>query len=76
EILAELSAVLEIQLAPIWNSTESDVSTMRPDLYREKTDVEGLSDKEKILRIPCRSKDKIEWMGQRLTNSSFTSFWP
>ncbi|MEY8215210.1 MAG: hypothetical protein RPR97_12115 [Colwellia sp.] len=42
----------------------------RPDLLREKADGSE-SD-----FIPCRSKDKLEWMVERLEKNTFTSFWP
>lgn len=74
EILAELNNILATQLAPIWDADEQDVSNQRPDLYREKK--EGETDDTKIIRIPCRSKDKLTWMQQRLTSATFTSFWP
>ena len=63
DILAELQTILETQL-----------SDTRPDLYRENA--EGETDEAKVIRIPCRSKDKLAWMQQRLTSATFTSFWP
>lgn len=75
DLLEELSAVLAAQLAPIWLA-EQDDKNQRPDLYREKIVADGATDKEKVLRIPCRSKAKLQWMSERLASASFTSFWP
>ncbi|HDZ9477579.1 TPA: restriction endonuclease [Vibrio cholerae] len=81
-LLVELSTVLADQLAPIWLASDTDETNQRPDLYREKivdngaTDEEGTTDEEKVLRIPCRSKAKLQWMSERLASATFTSFWP
>lgn len=76
ELLSELSAVLADQLGPIWLADINDTVNQRPDLYREKVVADGAMDEEKVLRIPCRSKDKLAWMQQRLATATFTSFWP
>ncbi|MGL5467428.1 MAG: restriction endonuclease, partial [Shewanella sp.] len=76
DVLAALNSVLAEQLAPIWLADEEDNAIQRPDLYREKVTVEGKTDEEKVLRIPCRSKEKLSWMQQRLASATFTSFWP
>ncbi|PMI34659.1 restriction endonuclease [Enterovibrio norvegicus] len=76
DILAELNAVLAEQLAPIWHADKNDESNLRPDLYREKVAEKGATDEEKLLRIPCRTKEKLAWMQQRLASATFTSFWP
>lgn len=76
EILVELGAVLAEQLAPIWPDDKNEDPNLRPDLYREKVAPEAATDEEKVLPIPCRSKAKLEWMKQRLTSATFTSFWP
>lgn len=68
EVLVELSAVLAVQLAPIWQTDQ------RPDLYREKSECE--TDADKVLDIKCRSKAKLKWMSDRLASATFTSFWP
>lgn len=75
ELLAELNAVLVTQLAPIWQAEQGD-NNQRPDLYREKVVVDGATDEEKVLRIPCRSKAKLKWMSERLASATFSSFWP
>lgn len=75
DLLAELNAVLGTQLAPIWQAEQGD-NNQRPDLYREKVVVDGATDEEKVLSIPCRSKAKLKWMSDRLTSATFTSFWP
>lgn len=76
DVLAALNSVLAEQLAPIWLADEEDNAIQRPDLYREKVTVEGNTDEEKVLRIPCRSKEKLSWMQQRLASATFTCFWP
>lgn len=74
--LEELSDVLSDQLAPIWLASDTDEANQRPDLYREKIVADGATDEEKVLRIPCRSKAKLQWMSERLASATFTSFWP
>lgn len=75
DLLAELNTVLAGQLAPIWQA-DQDRNNQRPDLYRENVIADGATDKDKVLRIPCRSKAKLKWMSDRLASSTFTSFWP
>lgn len=75
-LLDELNRVLAEQLAPSWQANKNDEANQRLDLYREKVVAYGAMDKEKVLRIPCRSKDKLQWMIDRLASASFTSFWP
>lgn len=75
-LLVELDTVLAAQLAPIWLAPATDEANQRPDLYREKIVVDGATDEEKVLRIPCRSKAKLKWMSERLASATFTSFWP
>jgi hypothetical protein len=75
-LLAELNTVLAAQLAPIWLASDTDEDDQRPDLYREKIVADGATDEEKVLRIPCRSKAKLQWMSERLASATFTSFWP
>ena len=75
-LLVELSTVLADQLAPIWLASDTDETNQRPDLYREKIVADGATEEEKVLRIPCRSKAKLEWMSKRFTSATFTSFWP
>lgn len=74
-LLAELNTVLAGQLAPIWQA-EQDDTNQRPDLYREKALADGVTDQDKVLRIPCRSRAKLKWMSDRLASATFTSFWP
>ncbi|EOX1584420.1 McrB family protein [Vibrio cholerae] len=76
DLLEELSDVLSDQLAPIWLASETDETNQRPDLYREKIVPDGATEEEKVLRIPCRSKAKLQWMSERLASANFTSFWP
>ncbi|ENM3889180.1 restriction endonuclease [Vibrio cholerae] len=75
-LLVELSTVLAAQLAPIWLASDTDEDSQRPDLYREKIVADGATEEEKVLRIPCRSKAKLQWMSERLASATFTSFWP
>jgi hypothetical protein len=76
-VLAELNKVLAEQLSPIWNADkDSDQANQRPDLYREQSGAENALETDKVLRIACRSKGKLEWMTQRLDSATFTSFWP
>ncbi|MCH1928753.1 DUF3578 domain-containing protein [Shewanella sp. A25] len=75
-LLGELNTVLAAQLAPIWLASETDEANQRPDLYREKVIEGDVTDEEKVLRIPCRSKAKLKWMSERLASATFTSFWP
>ncbi|EOI6421421.1 DUF3578 domain-containing protein [Vibrio cholerae] len=74
-LLVELNNVLVDQLAPIWHAEEGD-KNQRPDLYREKIVADAATDEQKVLRIPCRSKAKLQWMSERLASATFTSFWP
>lgn len=76
EVLVELNTVLAAYLNPVWLADKNDEVNQRPDLYREKVVEEGAIDEGKVLRIPCRSKEKLKWMSERLTNATFTSFWP
>lgn len=62
-LLTRLQAVLETQLAAIW-----DQDQQRTDFYRMQND--------KPMQIACRSRQKINWMQDRLESSGFTSFWP
>ncbi|EKO3884301.1 restriction endonuclease [Vibrio metschnikovii] len=75
-LLVELNTVLAAQLAPIWLVSDTDEGSQRPDLYREKVVADGATEDEKVLRIPCRSKAKLQWMSERLASATFTSFWP
>ncbi|KXJ61606.1 MAG: hypothetical protein AXW14_08660 [Alteromonas sp. Nap_26] len=75
DLLEELSDVLSDQLAPIWQAEQGD-KNQRPDLYRENIVADGATEEEKVLRIPCRSKAKLQWMRDRLASATFTSFWP
>lgn len=75
-LLVELNTVLADQLAPIWLASDTDEDHQRPDLYREKIVADAATDEEKVLRIPCRSKAKLQWMSERLASATFTSFWP
>jgi len=74
-LLQELVEVLHKQLAPIWHEAK-DSTSARPDLYRERIVADGVPDEDKIIRIACRSKGKLDWMIQRLAIATFTSFWP
>lgn len=75
-LLVELNTVLAAQLAPIWLASDTDKTNQRPDLYRENIVADGATDEEKVLRISCRSKAKLQWMSERLASATFTSFWP
>lgn len=76
DLLVKLSTVLADQLALIWLASDTDEASQRPDLYRQKIVADGATDEEKVLRIPCRSKAKLQWMSDRLASATFTSFWP
>ena len=71
-LLDKLSKLLESELAEIWSEPE-DSDKARPDLYRQNT---AETETDKVIRIACRSRKKIEWMKTRLDRSGFTSFWP
>lgn len=76
-ILVELDTVLAMQLAPIWDANDKNTpDKQRPDLYREHIVADSSTDEAKVLRIPCRSKEKLAWMTHRLESATFTSFWP
>ncbi|MNH18934.1 hypothetical protein D3C79_786550 [compost metagenome] len=75
-LLAELNTVLAGQLAPIWLASATEEEDQRPDLYRERAIEGDVTDEQKVLRIPCRSKAKLKWMSERLASATFTSFWP
>lgn len=75
-LLEELKVVLADYLTPIWQATTNDYANNRPDLYRERVVADDAADEEKILSIPCRSRAKLNWMSDRLANTTFTSFWP
>ena len=68
-LLNKLSDLLSKHLDSIW--IDQSGTTLRPDLYREK-----VSGDDKLIKVPCRSRTKLEWMTKRLTQSGFTSFWP
>jgi hypothetical protein len=77
-ILTELNSLLEKKLSIIWEGTS------RSDLYRRysqdgqniSNEANNSSDISNLIPISCRSKNKIAWMNDRLTNTSFTSYWP
>jgi hypothetical protein len=76
-ILKKVGEVLAKQLDPIWNADGvNDKNNRRPDLYREKIVEEGEPEEDSVLRIECRSKNKLKWMAHRLESATFTSFWP
>lgn len=64
-LLNSLSTALESQLGDIWSTEKT-----RKDLFREA------HDGSEINNIPCRSRNKLEWMKKRLDANTFTSFWP
>lgn len=72
-LLQKLEKLLQVELSPIWEADEGD---RRPDLYREKDLKADATDADKMIRIDCRSKEKIRWMNKRLETATFTSFWP
>lgn len=76
EVLSELDNVLATHLASIWQADKNDEVGQRPDLYREKVVAKDASEAERVLRIACRSKEKLVWMKKRLDSAAFTSFWP
>ena len=63
-LLNGLMVVLMEKLSVIWGK-----DSLRPDLFRETLD-------GKPVHIPCRSKQKLEWMQKRLERDTFTSYWP
>jgi hypothetical protein len=69
-IIDELYKLLQVEFSECWYEPK-DSPNARPDLYRLKN-----TEDDKVLRIACRSKAKLEWMQKRLANSGFTSFWP
>ena len=64
-VLDMLESVLESCLGSIWHGTDT-----RPDLFRKSID------DSTELKVACRSRLKIEWMKNRLSNTGFTCFWP
>ncbi len=66
DLLSRLQAVLETRLDRIWG--DDPESPTRTDFYRTRKDSQ--------IKIPCRSRQKIRWMRERLESSGFTSFWP
>jgi len=69
-LLEQLVTLLQTQLSDIWDK-EKDDPFARPDLYREKNEGD-----DKVIRIACRSKEKLAWMQERFSAAGFTSFWP
>ena len=69
-VLELLTIELKKQFSEFWDK-QDDEPNARPDLFREATEGE-----DRVVRVACRSKAKLEWMQVRLVNSSFTSFWP
>ncbi|WP_163130345.1 MrcB family domain-containing protein [Agarivorans sp. Alg241-V36] len=63
ELLQQLETVLSQELHSIWDSE-------RLDLLRE-----NINSDDKALKVPCRSKAKLQSMQAKL-DSGFTSFWP
>ncbi|MFP3364389.1 hypothetical protein R0J93_12005 [Pseudoalteromonas sp. SIMBA_148] len=68
-ILKQLEEILKSEFGSFWNELPGS-GKARPDLYRENVDG------DKLIHIACRSKEKINWMEDRLTTFGFTSFWP
>jgi len=62
-LLTRLKTVLEKQLPIIWDGQ------IRPDLLRKTSTG---SDEP----VECRSRNKLDWMQNRLAVNGFTSFWP
>ena len=62
-ILTKLGEVLTTHLSEIWEGEE------RPDLFRELKD-----GGDKVIKIKCRSKAKLNWMKDKLQNG-YTTFW-
>src|SRR5699024_5064724 len=79
-ILEQLEDLLAKEFSGIWNPELDSQGRFkhpaRPDLYREYQVADGAPDSEKMIRIECRSKSKIQWMQKRLVSPGFTSFWP
>ena len=77
-ILSELKELLGKKLSSIWDGAS------RPDLYCQLTGGRSIVANERnhttpmthAILIPCRSKNKISWMENRLVKTSFTSYWP
>lgn len=67
-LLTRLQAVLANQLSDIWPEDKQ-----RTDFYRYRTDDSGQQVQESIA---CRSREKLQWMLNRLDSFGFTSFWP
>lgn len=74
-LLEVLEETLQMQLTSIWDKTQESPEA-RPDLYRERIVTDGAPKDDKIIRIECRTRSKLNWMKQRLANATFTSFWP
>lgn len=63
DIIQQLEELLQKQLVGVWEGE------LRPDFYRKSLE------NDDVIKIPCRSKAKLEWMNDQL-NNGFTSFWP
>lgn len=79
-ILERLKKLLEREFSEIWNSELDEHGRFkypaRSDLYRQNIVADEAKENEKVIRIACRSKSKIQWMQKRLVSPGFTSFWP
>jgi hypothetical protein len=64
-LLDKLQDVLSEQFPDIWGDDKT-----RLDFFSEQFDGAEIND------IPCRSKQKIRWMRDRLDTNTFTSYWP
>jgi len=64
-LLDKLNEVLAKELDLIWGEDKK-----RVDLLRVNFDESSIED------IPCRSREKIKWMKERLDANTFTSYWP
>jgi len=62
-LLTRLKTVLEKQLPIIWDGQ------IRPDLLRKASTG---SDEP----VECRTRNKLDWMQNRLAGNTFTTFWP
>lgn len=62
-LLTRLKDVLRKQLPLVWEGKK------RPDLLRE-----AVAAADPL--VLCRSKNKLDWMQNRLAGNTFTTFWP
>jgi len=85
-VLMKILPRIEGDAEKLGSQDESSLLTKLSDLLKEKLSVIAGADRIDLLsetandgsplRTSCRSIKKLEWMQKRLTENSFTTFWP